>query len=168
LPATGKRWRSLGAVLPRRRQRGEGLRVAWPAGTPEPGRDGRPASTLTRLKVWSFGDHSSPRQRQLAKSFVLFTLNPVNQRRLLLAGPGNLPVNRQVLVPTTSSNRFAAMSASLDNSTMLNFRNPDRVEERVGQLNDLLRQLIAGTLDAYGVLQGLSAPGAAPPDADTP
>ena len=133
-----------------------------------PGRDGRPASTLTRLKVWSFGEHSSPRQRQLAKTFVLFTLNPVNQRRLLLAGPGNLPVNRQVLVPTKSSNRFAAMSASLDNSTMLNFRNPDRVEERVGQLNDLLRQLIAGTLDTDGVLQGLSVPGAAPPDTDTP
>lgn len=133
-----------------------------------PGRDGRPATTLTRLKVWSFGKHSSPRQRQLAKAFVLFTLNPVNQRQLMLAGPGNLPVNRQVLIPTKSSRRFVAMTGSLDNSTMLNFRHPDRVEQRVGQLNDLLRQLIAGTLDADGVLQGLTVPGGAPPDPDIP
>ncbi len=133
-----------------------------------PGRTGRQASTLSRLKVWSFGEHSSQRQRQLAKAFVLFTLNPVNQRRLMLAGPGNLPVNRQVLIPVKSSSRFAAMTASLDNSTMLNFRNPDRVEQQVGRLNDLLRQLIAGTLDADGVLQGLTVPRGAPPDPDTP
>lgn len=133
-----------------------------------PGRTGRQASTLSRLKVWSFGEHSSQRQRQLAKAFVLFTLNPVNQRRLMLAGPGNLPVNRQVLIPVKSSSRFAAMTASLDNSTMLNFRNPDRVEQQVGRLNDLLRQLIAGTLDADGVLQSLTVPRGAPTDPDTP
>ena len=133
-----------------------------------PGADGQAATTLTRLKVWSFGEHSSPRQRQLAEAFVLFTLNPVNQRLLMQAGPGNLPVNREVLIPIKSSQRFAAMAASLDNSRMLSFRQPDRVEQRVAQLNDLLHQLIAGTLNADGVLQGLSGPGGAAPDPDIP
>jgi len=133
-----------------------------------PGADGQAATTLTRLKVWSFGEHSSPRQRQLAEAFVLFTLNAVNQRLLMQAGPGNLPVNREVLIPIKSSQRFAAMAASLDNSRMLSFRQPDRVEQRVGQLNDLLHQLIAGTLNADGVLQGLSGPGGAAPDPDIP
>ncbi len=146
------------------RQLGSSLGVSDLPGADE----GQPATTLARLKVWSFGEHSSPRQRQLAKAFVLFTLNPVNQRRLMLAGPGNLPVNREVLIPTKSSRRFAAMAASLGESTMLNFRNPDGVERQMGQLNDLLRQLIAGTLDADGVLQGLTGPGGAPPDPDTP
>ncbi|MCP9799331.1 extracellular solute-binding protein [Synechococcus sp. RedBA-s] len=133
-----------------------------------PGRAGQPATTLTHLKVWSFGEHSSPRQRQLAKAFVLFTLNPVNQRRLMLDVPGSLPVNRQVLIPTKSSDRFAVMTASMDNSIMLNLRNPHVVEQQGDQLNDLLRQLILGTLDVDGVLQDLSAPGGAPPDPGTP
>jgi arabinogalactan oligomer / maltooligosaccharide transport system substrate-binding protein len=134
-----------------------------------PGPDGQPATTITRLKVWSFGTHSSPRQRQLAQAFVLFTLNPVNQRRLMLAGPGNLPVNKEVLIPTKSSQRFAAMEASLEHSRMLSFRNPERVEQRVGQLHDLLRQLMAGSLNPVGVIQGLTDPaGSAAPDQDTP
>jgi ABC-type glycerol-3-phosphate transport system substrate-binding protein len=134
-----------------------------------PGADGQPATTLTRLKVWSFGTDSSPRQRQLAQAFVLFTLNPVNQRRLMLAGPGNLPVNKEVLIPTKSSQRFAAMAASLDHARMLIFRYPERVEQRVGQLHDLLRQLMAGSLDPDGVIRGLTDPaGGAPPDQDTP
>ncbi len=132
-----------------------------------PGANDQPATTLTRLKVWSFGEHSSPRQRELAEAFVLFTLNTVNQRRLMQAGPGNLPVNREVLIPVKSSRRFAAMAASLDHSRMLSFRHPDSVEERVGQLHDLLRQLIVGTIDAPGVLRDLNDPGA-PPDLDTP
>ena len=134
-----------------------------------PGADGQPATTLTRLKVWSFGTHSSPRQRELAQAFVLFTLNPVNQRRMMLAGPGNVPVNKEVLIPTKSSQRYAAMAASLDHSRMLSFRHPEQVEQRVGQLHDLLRQLMAGSLDPKGVIQGLAGPaGGAPPDQDTP
>jgi hypothetical protein len=87
----------------------------------------------------------------------------------MLAGPGNLPVNKEVLIPTKSSQRFAAMAASLDHARMLTFRHPERVEQRVGQLHDLLRQLMAGSLDPDGVIRGLTDPaGGAPPDQDTP
>jgi hypothetical protein len=109
-----------------------------------PGRDGRPAETFIHLKVWSFGQHSTPRQRRIAEQFVLFTLNKLNQKRLLLAAPGNLPVNREVLIPTKSSAMFAALAASLERSRVLHYKESELIETRLAWADDILQHAIVG------------------------
>lgn len=129
-----------------------------------PGRAGEPAQGLTRLKVWSFGRHSTPRQRQLAKEFVLFTLNRLNQKRLMLAAPGNLPVNSTVLIPSKSSAVFAALAESLDRAQLMSFRDPDRIETRLAWINEVLERAIVNAVAPSDVLRTLQAgPAAAPP-----
>ncbi len=123
-----------------------------------PGLPGQPARPLTRLRVWSFGRHSTPRQRQLAETFVLFTLNPVNQKRLMLAGIGNLPVNREVLIPTKTSPTFRAMAGSFSRARMLSFRHPQRTEERIAAIGQQLGRAVLGELTTDEVMAMLITP----------
>ncbi len=122
-----------------------------------PGQRGRPAQGLTRLSVWSFGRHSTPRQRQIARDFVLFSLSKLTQRRLMLAAPGNLPVNREVRIPTKSSGTFAALAASLENARLPSFRNPDRIEARLSWIQTLLERMIVGGIDPEQAIRMLEA-----------
>lgn len=122
-----------------------------------PGRQGQPAQGLTRLKVWSFGQHSTPRQRQLAEKFVLFTLNRLNQKRLMLAAPGNLPVNRDVLIPTKSSAVFAALADSLQQAHLMSFGDPERIETRLAWIDDVLESAIVNAEPPEVVLRALEA-----------
>ncbi|WP_322782064.1 MULTISPECIES: hypothetical protein [unclassified Synechococcus] len=129
-----------------------------------PGRPGQPAQGLTRLKVWSFGRHSTPRQRELAKEFVLFTLNRLNQKRLMLMAPGNLPVNRDVLIPSKSSAVFAALADSLDRAQLLSFADPDRTETRLAWIDAILERAIVNAEAPSDVMETLQAgPATAPP-----
>jgi ABC-type glycerol-3-phosphate transport system substrate-binding protein len=120
-----------------------------------PGRPGQPAQGLTRLRVWSFGQHSSPRQRQLAEEFVLFTLNRVIQKRLMLEAPGNLPVNPSVLIPTKRSDMMAALAGSLEKAQLLNFRDPDRIETRLTWIDDVLERAIVTAAEPAEVMKML-------------
>ncbi|MDM7937804.1 MAG: hypothetical protein QUV06_10135 [Cyanobium sp. CZS 48M] len=133
-----------------------------------PGRDGEPAQGLTRLKVWSFGRHSTPRQRQLAKEFVLFTLNQLNQKRLMLAAPGNLPVNRDVLIPSKSSSLFAALAGSLDHAELMSFKDPERIEIRLAWIDDVLERAIVNAEAPAEVMRTLQAGPAATPRTNQP
>lgn len=126
-----------------------------------PGRAGEPAQGLTRLKVWSFGRHSTPRQRQLAKEFVLFTLNRLNQKRLMLTAPGNLPVNSTVLIPSKSSSVFAALAGSLDRAELMSFKDPDRIETRLAWVDGVLESAIVNA-DAPAVVMGILQAGPPP------
>jgi hypothetical protein len=123
-----------------------------------PGLPGTPAHSITRLRVWSFGQHSTMRQRQLAKEFVRFTLNPVNQRRMMQAGVANLPVNREVLVPTKTSPTFRAMAGSLSRARMLGFRQPEHMEERLVAMSRLLGRAMLGERTTDQVMAMLIAP----------
>ncbi|MCT0209909.1 MAG: hypothetical protein DCF18_14810 [Cyanobium sp.] len=111
-----------------------------------PGAEGRPAKPITALRVWSFGRHSTGRQRKLAESFVLFSLNKVNQREMMLSAPGTLPVNPDVLVPTKSSHRLAALVTSLENSHMLNFSDPDQTVAAARAMDFVLQRTVQGEL----------------------
>ena len=122
-----------------------------------PGRPGQPAQGLTRLKVWSFGHHSTPRQRKLAEEFVLFTLNRLNQKRLMLAAPGNLPVNREVLIPSKSSAVFAALADSLDQAQLLSFKDPDSIETRLAWIDEVLERAIVNAEAPTQVMRMLQA-----------
>lgn len=120
-----------------------------------PGREGQPAQPLNRLMVWSYGRDSSSRQRELAERFVLFTLREVNQKRLMELAPGNLPVNPRVLIPTKSSRSMAALDASLSHSRMLDFRDPERILERLERMQGLLRGTIAGESSPEEVVRAM-------------
>lgn len=61
------------------------------------------ASPVNRLKVWSFGRNSSPRQRLTAEAFAAFSINPLVQRNITVGTQATLPVNRFVQVPVQSS-----------------------------------------------------------------
>jgi len=63
------------------------------------------------------GSQSSPRQRQLAKQFVLFTGNAVNQRKMMLKLDSVFPVNPAILLPLNAYPTLSAMKLSLRNST---------------------------------------------------
>ncbi len=113
---------------------------ALPGGTDEP------ATPITRLLVWSFGRHSSARQRLLAERFVAFSLNEVTQKQLMDAVPGNLPVNPNVLIPIRSSALMASLSFSLDHSRMFDLRDPDGAIARGSRLEAVLKQVVQGEL----------------------
>jgi len=93
---------SLGANL------GIGLLPAGPAAEARP---------LVSVATWMVGSQSSPRQRQLAKQFVLFTGNAVNQRKMMLKLDSVFPVNPAILLPLNAYPTLSAMKLSLRNST---------------------------------------------------
>jgi len=111
-----------------------------------PGAAEAPATPITRLLVWSFGRHSSARQRQVAERFVAFSLNEVTQKQLMDAVPGNLPVNPNVLIPTRSSALMASLSFSLDHSRMFDLRDPDGAIARGTRLEAVLKKVVQGEL----------------------
>jgi ABC-type glycerol-3-phosphate transport system substrate-binding protein len=123
-----------------------------------PGGADTPAMPVTRLLVWSFGRHSSARQRFLAERFVAFSLNEVTQKQLMVAVPGNLPVNPNVLIPTRSSALMAALALSLDRSRMFEFRDPDASIVRGYRLESVLKKVVQGELPPEPAVAKLLAP----------
>ncbi len=123
-----------------------------------PGAAEAPATPITRLLVWSFGRHSSARQRQVAERFVAFSLNEVTQKQLMEVVPGNLPVNPNVLIPTRSSALMAALSSSLDHSLMFDLRDPDGAIARGMRLEAVLKKVVQGELLPAPALAQLLAP----------
>ncbi|MCT0247742.1 extracellular solute-binding protein [Synechococcus sp. CS-205] len=123
-----------------------------------PGGPDAPAEPISRLLVWSFGRHSSWRQRQAAERFVAFSLNQVNQKQLMHTAPGNLPVNPDVLIPTRSSALLRTLTFSLDHSLMLDFRDPDAAMARGSQLESMLKNVVQGEVLPPEALARLLAP----------
>jgi len=123
-----------------------------------PGAAEAPATPITRLLVWSFGRHSSARQRLVAERFVAFSLNEVTQKQLMDAVPGNLPVNPNVLIPTRSSALMAALSSSLDHSLMFDLRDPDGAIARGMRMEAVLKKVVQGELLPAPALAQLLAP----------
>lgn len=111
-----------------------------------PGGVDTPTTPISRLLVWSYGRHSSARQRVLAEQFVAFSLNEVNQKQLMDSVPGNLPVNPNVLIPTRSSALMASLASSLSHSRMFIFRDPDGAIVRGKRLESLLKKVVQGEL----------------------
>jgi hypothetical protein len=123
-----------------------------------PGGTDEPATPITRLLVWSFGRHSSARQRLVAERFVAFSLNEVTQKQLMDAVPGNLPVNPNVLIPTRSSALMASLSFSLDHSRMFDLRDPDGAIARGMRLEAVLKKVVQGELLPAPALAQLLGP----------
>jgi arabinogalactan oligomer/maltooligosaccharide transport system substrate-binding protein len=107
-----------------------------------------PASPINRLKVWSFGRNSSPRQRVTAEAFASYSINPLVQRNITVGTQATLPVNRFVQVPVQSSAVLqvlvaAAEQAGRNDSIASLVRGRSSILERA---RDTLSQLVFGEL----------------------
>jgi ABC-type glycerol-3-phosphate transport system substrate-binding protein len=83
-----------------------------------PAGPGGPARPLVRTPLWVFGAQSSPRQRQIAKDFVMFTTNVVNQRGMALELGTVLPVNPSIELPFKAYPTLAVMDKAMKNITL--------------------------------------------------
>lgn len=119
------------------------------------GANGTPARPMARLLVISFGRDSTPSQRRLAESFALFMLNDISQNSLMQRAFGNMPVNRNVIVPVKDSPVLAAMESSLEASTVPNFQQGVELRQHTEALRQLLKQNIYGEESPREVLESL-------------
>ncbi|MEB3350835.1 MAG: extracellular solute-binding protein [Cyanobacteriota bacterium] len=136
-------WISCTATAIPRLRRALGPRLAV---SPLPGTDdGSPARALARLIVISFGRDSSGAERAAARKFALFMLNDYSQNNLMVRAVGNLPANRNVIVPTKDSPELAAMLTSLRDSISLPFEaGPGATPATQERLVYLIKQNVYG------------------------
>jgi maltose-binding protein MalE len=132
------------------------------------GANGTPARPMARLLVISFGRDSTPSQRRLAESFALFMLNDISQNSLMQRAFGNMPVNRNVIVPVKDSPVLAAMESSLEASTVPNFQQGVELRQRTEALRQLLKQNIYGEESPREVLESLQTLAGASSQASLP
>lgn len=125
---------------------------------PLPGHGDAPARALFRLMVWSFGTNSSPRQRQLAEDFVVFSLGASIQKTMLDEQIRYMPVvdQGQVLFPTRRSDVWAAMRTSLDHSREVPYGSASDLEPRGQAINSLLTRTILGAMSPDEMLRQLA------------
>lgn len=141
------------AITQLRRSLGSHLGVAVLPG----GADGRPARPMAQLLTLSFGRDSTPSQRQMAESFALFVLNDFSQNNLMVKALGNMPVNRNVIVPVKASPDLAVMQTSLEASIVPNLREGVGLRQRTEPLRQLLKQAVYGEKTPQQVLGGIEA-----------
>jgi maltose-binding protein MalE len=114
---------------------GVGLLPAGPAG---------PARPLMAVPTWMFGAQSSPAQHRLAKQFVLFTANAVNQRMMALQLGTVLPVNSAIALPLKAYPLLAVMDGSLRKSVVPSLRQYQVLTRQSDQAALSVNQVLAG------------------------
>jgi len=102
------------------------------------------AKPLLRMPLWAFGAQSSPRQRQLAKQFVIFTGNVVNQRDMALKLGTVLPVNPAIALPLKAYPNLAVMDAASRNATMTTLEQKHFLLQNENKIESLIAEVLAG------------------------
>jgi hypothetical protein len=90
------------------------------------------------------GSQSSPAQRQLAKQFVLFTANAVNQRTTALRLGTVLPVNPAIALPLKAYPILAVMDGSRRQSVLPSLQQYQVLDRHTEQVVLLANQVLAG------------------------
>jgi maltose-binding protein MalE len=121
---------------------GVGLLPAGPAGVAKP---------LMVVSTWMFGAQSTPTQRRLAKKFVLFAGNAVNQRTMTLRLGTVLPVNPTILLPLNAYPTLSVMDASLRNSVLPNLEQYQYLKLKAERISFLFNQILARSQNPSGV-----------------
>ena len=114
---------------------GVGLLPAGPVG---------PARPLMVVPTWMLGSQSSPSQRRLAKQFVLFTANAVNQRTTALRLGTVLPVNPAIALPLKAYPILAVMDGSRRQSVLPSLQQYQVLDRQTEQVVLLANQVLAG------------------------
>ena len=103
-----------------------------------------PAKPMLRMPLWVFGAQSSPRQRQFAKQFVMFTVNTVNQRDMALKLGTVLPVNSSIALPLKVYPTLAVMDLATKNSATTTLKQRHFLLQYTKKVEELLDQVITG------------------------
>jgi ABC-type glycerol-3-phosphate transport system substrate-binding protein len=103
-----------------------------------------PTKTILRTPLWVFGAQSSPRQRQLAKQFVLFTANIVNQRNMALELGNVLPVNPSIALPLKAYPTLAVMDAATKDSILATLEQKKFLQQNAGKVGNWVNYVITG------------------------
>ncbi len=123
------------------------------------GRTGQPARPLLRVQLLSFGRDSSPAQQRAATNFALFVLNDVSQTDLTTKAFGNLPANRNVVLPVKEIPALAAMRTSLDHSSIPSFTEGVGLRHAMVPLRQLLKKCVYGEATPGAVARGMEQVG---------
>jgi maltose-binding protein MalE len=114
---------------------GVGLLPAGPAG---------PARPLMAVPTWMLGAQSSLAQRRLAKQFMLFTANAVNQRTTALRLGTVLPVNPAIALPLKAYPILSVMDGSRRTSVVPGLQQYQVLTRHADQVVLLANQVLAG------------------------
>jgi maltose-binding protein MalE len=114
---------------------GVGLLPAGPAG---------PARPLMAVPTWMLGAQSSLAQRRLAKQFMLFTVNAVNQRTTALRLGTVLPVNPAIALPLKAYPILSVMDGSRRTSVVPSLQQYQVLTRHADQVVLLANQVLAG------------------------
>jgi len=121
---------------------GVGLLPAGPAG---------PAHPLMAIPTWMLGAQSSPAQRRLAKQFMLFTANAVNQRTMALRLGTVLPVNPAIALPLKAYPVLSVMDRSRRQSVLPSVQQYQMLTLHDDQVVLLANQVLAGARSPLAV-----------------
>jgi maltose-binding protein MalE len=103
-----------------------------------------PARPLMAVPTWVLGSQSSPAQRQLAKQFVLFMANAVNQRTTALRLGTVLPVNPDIALPLKAYPILSVMDRSRRQSVVPSLQQYQVLARHSDQIALLANQVLAG------------------------
>jgi ABC-type glycerol-3-phosphate transport system substrate-binding protein len=116
-----------------------------------------PAKPLLRMPLWVFGAQSSPRQREFAKQFVMFTANVVNQRGMALELGTVLPVNPSIKLPIKAYPTLAVMDAAIKNSTLTSLEQKQFLLQNANKVGNWVDQVITGVQSPSAVAPKIQA-----------
>ena len=116
-----------------------------------------PAKPLVRMPLWVFGAQSSPRQREFAKQFVIFTTNVVNQRGMALELGTELPVNPSIELPVKAYPNLAVMDAAMKNSTLTTLEEKQFLLQNTKKIGSWVDQVITGVQSPSAVAPKIQA-----------
>jgi ABC-type glycerol-3-phosphate transport system substrate-binding protein len=104
-----------------------------------------PASPITVSKAWVFGKNSTNNQRNIANSFVHFSVNAIMQRYTALTSEQMLPVNPKIPIATAGSQALRAMVISEKQSEASgSMRNLKSSNQKLKQVTRAVTEMIYG------------------------
>lgn len=121
-----------------------------------PGRqDGKPSRPIARLRVLSFGRDSSPAQQEKAADLALYLLNNYSQTDIVSKALGNLPVNKNAIVPAKGSPILSAIKSGRDHSTILNLHRGAGLTLSAEPIRHLLQRCVYGEVSPRDAAKSL-------------
>lgn len=103
-----------------------------------------PTRPLTRMPTWVFGSQSTATQRRVAKQFVLYASNLVNQRNMALSLGTVLPVNPSIALPFKAYPDLAVINAAAQNIDLITLEQQQFLLTNADQLSFFADQVIRG------------------------
>lgn len=102
------------------------------------------ARPFLSARTWLFGSQSSGRQHELAKKFVLFSVNIVQQRNMALKLGTAVPVNPGISLPLKTNNILQLVNLAAERGKLLSLDQIDWLYKADPVLMSYLNPVISG------------------------